>query len=76
MGEQIGPSDAEIKYGGLLTADQEGPKPPSQAERDFALFGGSLARYSVDKRGKILGWKMDQIAKQVLEALLASKTAY
>lgn len=72
-GERVGPSDAEIKYGGLLTQGQNGP---SEAEKDFALFGGTIASYSVDKQGKILGWKMDQIAKRVYEALVANKNAY
>jgi hypothetical protein len=78
-GNQVGPTDAEIKYGGLLTQDQKSEKAspaPSQPKFDPASFVGSLGRFNVDKQGKILGWKMDELAKKVAEVLMASPNAY
>jgi hypothetical protein len=48
----------------------------AQDDKNVALVGGSLARYNLDKEGKIQGWEMDKIAAQVVQALLASKNAY
>ena len=69
-GNQVGPTDAEIKYGGLLTGDRTADKPSATSEAaesqvENGLFGGSLARLRVDRQGKILGWNMDQLARQV-----------
>jgi hypothetical protein len=80
-GNQVGPTDAEIKYGGLLTQDEKSDKAaaspaPSQPKDDPSSFVGSLATFNVDKQGKILGWKMDQLAKKVVDVLVASPNAY
>ena len=81
FGNPVGPSDAEIKYGGLLTAkadksDKPG-KPAAEAEDPgLATATKTLATYAVDKQGKVTGMNIDAISKLVVQALKASDRAY
>jgi hypothetical protein len=67
-----------LSYREALETIAPPPRPPKKAEEvdpNFALFGGTLAAYKVDKKGKIQGWNMDAIAAAVAKELMGSKSA-
>jgi hypothetical protein len=81
FGNPVGPSDAQIKYGGLLTGKSEKsdkPSTPAAATEDpgTATADKTLATYAVDKQGKVHGMNIDTITKSVVQALKASDRAY
>jgi hypothetical protein len=53
----------------------DGETAGSQADAKQSRPSGTIARYNVNKNGKILGWNMDHIAREVYQAL-KSTNAY
>jgi len=77
LGNPIGPSDAEIKYGGSQVGKSDKPSIPAEEEDPgIATADKTLATYAVDKQGKIHGMNIDTASKLVVQALKSSPRAY
>ncbi len=77
-GNPVGPSDAEIKYGGVSTEVEAKPAAPvpTLGDAGTATAARTLATYPVDAQGHIQGMNIDAISKLVYQALKSSDRAY